>query len=462
MPFVGLEPIGLVGLADTCDQYTLRLRLASEHVTAALDRYPALAVRTPDTELLAVLRSLEDQAVQLRWRADVIERAQYSVAVNRVYWLAEFAAQAPFDNDTRGARFISWSQERFLRQLAGKSPSVAAATFITAEPWLLEGLADRFPETIGSLDGAPAELRYRANSLLIAAEIERLETVVAGASSAWSPVVDVVLDRLRARITEYRRWLAEGRQILLFDPSGDGRVAEVFGDLATAKSIAVVVPGMANDIDNFSDGETGFRLNAAALQSTSGGGSASVAWLGYDTPDGVDAAVKSAAESGAGRLIDLLEGLDPHGTARVTVVAHSYGSVVAGLAATDGLQADNLVLVGSPGTTLADAAEANLRRDGQVWAALASRDPIGVGVDPSSGFEWWHLFTPFGPGFTIANSLLEREELWHGANPVTEEFGAIRFSTNGSSGHSEYFKGESLENLARIVTGDYDSVVLQP
>ena len=27
------------------------------------------------------------------------------------------------------------------------------------------------------------------------------------------------------------RWLAEDRQILIFDPRGDGRVAEVFGDL---------------------------------------------------------------------------------------------------------------------------------------------------------------------------------------------------------------------------------------
>jgi len=52
------------------------------------------------------------------------------------------------------------------------------------------------------------------------------------------------------------------------------------------------------------------------------------------------------------------------------------------------------------------------------------------------------------------------EELWHGTNPVSTGFGAIEFSTDGCSGHSEYYEAGSLENLARIVRGLYAEVEL--
>ena len=40
------------------------------------------------------------------------------------------------------------------------------------------------------------------------------------------------------------------------------------------------------------------------------------------------------------------------------------------------------------------------------------------------------------------------------------DFGALPLSTEGSTGHSSYFKAESLRNLTRIMLGQYDAVVV--
>jgi len=42
------------------------------------------------------------------------------------------------------------------------------------------------------------------------------------------------------------------RQFLSLGTAGDGRLAEVFGDLEQAKPVAVLVPGMLIDLDGLS------------------------------------------------------------------------------------------------------------------------------------------------------------------------------------------------------------------
>ena len=274
------------------------------------------------------------------------------------------------------------------------------------------------------------------------------------------------IHRLEERRNELQRWLTEDRQILFFEPSGDGRVVEVFGDLSAAERIGVVIPGISNDMDNLSVGNGGFRANALSVYEASIHESATpvatIAWLGYDTPDNVGAVAKSAAAAGAPALQSFLEGVDPVGDKAITVIAHSYGSVLAGTAAQGGIEADNLVVVGSPGTTLDHSSEAVLRPGGRVWVALADSDPIGLGISLSELPPSW-LPPIIGPAWFAVDLLRDGpEELWHGANPVGEDFGATRISTDGSSGHSSYFEEESLLNLARIVQGLYSEVELEP
>jgi pimeloyl-ACP methyl ester carboxylesterase len=243
-------------------------------------------------------------------------------------------------------------------------------------------------------------------------------------------------------------------------------VVEVFGDLAAADRVAVVVPGMSNDLDNFSEEGGGFRENAARLYEASvdlGSQSvATIAWLGYDSPDGIGAATRGAATEGAPALRKFVEGIDPGADKQVTVIAHSYGSVVAGLAAGRGLAADDLVFVGSPGTTLGHADEAILRPGGRVWVALADDDPIGLGISPSELPPSWVPAPLLPVVFAIDLAIEGPEELWHGTNPASDEFGASRLATEGSSGHSAYFAAGSLLNLACIVQGLGDDVELVP
>ncbi|MCP4245767.1 MAG: hypothetical protein GY778_01840, partial [bacterium] len=171
------------------------------------------------------------------------------------------------------------------------------------------------------------------------------------------------LEFVNREAAELERWLVEDRQILHFDASGDGRVVEVFGDLETASNIGVVVPGITNDRWNFSDGDAGFRANARNLHDRSVelgmDDVATVAWLGYDTPDGADAVLRRAAVAGQGDLIDFVAGMDSlSGRRHIAVIGHSYGSLVTGMAAGVGLAANEIVFVGSPGTGLDHADDA--------------------------------------------------------------------------------------------------------
>ncbi len=153
-------------------------------------------------------------------------------------------------------------------------------------------------------------------------------------------------------------------------------------------------------------------------------------------PDNVGAMSRSAANQGAPALQRFLQGIDPGEDRTITVVAHSYGSVLAGTAARTGLEANDLVFVGSPGTTLDAADEAVLRDGGRVWVALADSDPIALGINLSELPPCWVPPAFWVPWIGIDMWNEGAEDLWHGTNPASEEFGAIRFTTDGCSGHS--------------------------
>lgn len=484
--FVGADPIGLVGLADRADQCASRVDAAAAEVVHAVGQR-GRAADAGGAHFVRVERWLGEQARELRWRANAIDEAQ---RIARPYFLgasrelvrkADFAAHAVFDLDGWEAALLAWRASPHPSQLLKMSPREIADAFDGLAPVTAQELAARYPRIIGSLNGVPPELRYLANDLLLEAEIARLDMGLSMLESPQSPqdlralgirgdgrgpvavgLIAAVTSSLSERASEYRRWLAEDRQILLFDPAGDGRVVEVFGDLGAATHVGVVVPGMANSIENFSGPDGSFRDNAVdLLAATAGKGSvATVAWLGYDSPDSVGAVTRSAANSGAPALIHFLEGMSPDQT--ITVVAHSYGSVLAGTAARAGIAADNLVFVGSPGTTLDHADDAALRPGGRVWSALAEGDPIVWGVAPQELPIWVFLPNPFLFVAGILDVFDPPSDLWHGTNPALEEFGATRIDTEGSSGHSSYFKANSLENLASIVEGDYPAVELGP
>ncbi|GGQ44643.1 alpha/beta hydrolase family protein [Streptomyces althioticus] len=232
------------------------------------------------------------------------------------------------------------------------------------------------------------------------------------------------------------------RQLLYFDGRGAGLVTEVLGDLAHADRVAVLVPGSDTGIDTYDR----FRATAVALhqrltrEAPTGVRTAVVAWLGYETPGTVSPSVATTgrAEEAAPELrafvADLRSVAAPR--ARVSLLCHSYGSVVCARAAA-GLDVDDLVLLGSPGTG-ADTA-ADLRTRARVWAARGAGDWVG---------HVPHL-----------DATLFGTTVGFGTDPVSEGYGARVFAA-GDGGHSDYFAPgfPSLANLTRIVLGHTQEV----
>lgn len=329
-----------------------------------------------------------------------------SVVTGTAGWVSGDAQQALTGPPPGSA---SWRADRTpggeLPDPEHSTPAEVASFFAGLSDQERQLLLVRHPSVVGNLDGAPLELRYRANSLALAATDD----------------------------PRYRSLAAPGRQILAFDPRGRGQVAEVFGELRTARRVSVVVPGSDNDAGTFDRKAAAHGAPpgvARTLHAAAGPSTAVIAWAGYTTPVGVgiDAATGRLAEAGAGRLERFTEGLIADGLPEPAVFCHSYGSVVCGLAA-HRLPATDLVVLGSPGMR-ADNVDA-LRTRARVWAAKAPDDWIDD--VPSVRFAG----------------------LGHGTDPTDPAFGARRIPAYDAEGHTGYFAPgtESLRVFASIARG---------
>ncbi|EFV11852.1 alpha/beta hydrolase [Segniliparus rugosus] len=151
------------------------------------------------------------------------------------------------------------------------------------------------------------------------------------------------------------------RSLLLLEPAGDQQagsfVAIGVGDVAAAEHLSVYIPG---NHTNILRSLAGMAMEAKALVETankllacrSGQNLAAIFWLGYRCPQ-MDSAVltDTRAKEGVPALrkflaeLDRLRGADFH----LTLIGHSYGSLVAGLTMWQPSRVGDLLLVGSPG-----------------------------------------------------------------------------------------------------------------
>lgn len=233
------------------------------------------------------------------------------------------------------------------------------------------------------------------------------------------------------RAASLREFAAPGRQFLSFDGRDGGRSVEVVGELATARRLAVLVPGAGVGPDTY----WRLRRDASALRGELGAGGAVVVWLGYRSPATVSTAVLTTeraeeAAPGLRALVDGLRAVRP--AARISLLCHSYGSVVCARSA-PGTAADALVLYGSPGVGVEDAVA--LRTRARVWAGR-------------SGGDWIARV----PHVRVRVPLVAT--VGFGTDPVADRFGAEVFDA-GDGGHSDYLLRGSrpLANIARIVAG---------
>ena len=146
------------------------------------------------------------------------------------------------------------------------------------------------------------------------------------------------------------------RQILAFDP-GRASLVELNGNLATARSLAVMVPGMNTTIeDSAANTKTARRFVSATR-----GEVAAITYLGGPFPAGdnvaagvVDAIDPRYALDMAPRLVAFSEDVDRtvDATGRpipVTYIGHSYGGSILGTAEVFGLTADRTLYLAAAG-----------------------------------------------------------------------------------------------------------------
>ncbi|GAB95713.1 hypothetical protein KILIM_025_00500 [Kineosphaera limosa NBRC 100340] len=255
-----------------------------------------------------------------------------------------------------------------------------------------------WPGLIGGLDGASPAARIEANRLLLRAELGRARRAdvdlelraiarrVADSTSvlqrlrgrlltAWltrDAITSFVttnadlpgLERadLRVRILLYQGLLYDRirdpldghapdgrRRLLLFDPAGRGRLAELWGRLDDqTRAVAVFVPGTGTAVRGFHLPTQVARDLAHALAPTP---AAAIAWMGADFPlaIGTNAPLAHYALAAAAPLRDFVLGLPVPTGATLTVLGHSYGGTMVGAADHLGLPADRIVQIASPG-----------------------------------------------------------------------------------------------------------------
>ncbi len=301
-------------------------------------------------------------------------------------------------------------------------PTSAAQWWAGLTPAVRQAVIVADPTGVGSLDGLPAAARDQANRLL-------LDDALAHPEREGYAV---------ARETDRQLAVVEGTaQLLLFVP-GEDLVALSVGDLDTAGAVGVLVPGMNTSPGDDLAGATG---DAQAVRSRAEAASpglvvAALVWMGYQTPSWGSFYSGLNARSSGPELDRTLDGLAAARTSgalaggpplpRTTVLAHSYGTLVAGEAArADGeLAADALVLLGSPGTGSHDA----------------------VGLEAQEVYGAW---SPFDPISTSD---------FYGGSPYDAGFGDTDLPTTPVQLHTEYYSPwfPTLDAVAEVVAGTFE------
>ena len=349
------------------------------------------------------------------------------------------------------------------------------------------------PDRIGNRDGIPTPARDQANRT----NLDRMVNDLSSRQnlSDWDKKK---LDGFRA--IQGRLKDDQGKQppayLMVIGDQGQGRAAIAYGNPDTADDVVAYVPGLNTEVKNMGAGDANRArdLWQSAHDIDPTRKTASIAWLGYDapqakgiSPDALAVAGDARAKQGGEAYQGFLQGLRASHEgqpAHLTALGHSYGSFTVGQAAQrpGGIPADDIILVGSPGTGAQKASQLGV--DGShVWVGAAEHDPVshlpshaeakGIGIGAGIGGVLGGI-----PGAALGGYIGDKiaghsdpHELWFGQDPASSEFGAHRFDVAdgplGFQSHSDYWNqgdgrdGHSLRNMGMIVSGHGDRVIGQ-
>ncbi|MEV4054461.1 alpha/beta hydrolase [Amycolatopsis sp. NPDC049688] len=396
-------------------------------------------------------------------RADALSGAQSAVAGEKVPAAAfgqvsESAAAAKTFEKTMaelGSKLES-SVSRLRTIQSGLTAS--AAGYRRADAQVAAMYRALLPEDPLPRAGNPAGIGGAADTGAWAHAIADNRVKVADALTAERARLAALTDadaiaRSQARIKLYEDILAHDRQILRFDPSGNGRIAELVGHIEPGtRNVGLFVPGVNTQMSNF-DAYAG--LGRSLVAADPAGRTAVVVWADGVFPQGPvaqgpDASYAQAMAPGLKTFADDLRGeIAGHAGPGVTLTAigHSYGGATVGLAEAHGLDVDRVLHVESAGMGHGVWSPSDLppsQAGVQRYSMTAPLDPIVIAQGNAWGLEW----TGIGHGAD--------PDVFPGVTELATGHDAAGSALWGVSSHNDVLKpgSDSWTNMYRVLTGD--------
>ncbi|MDQ1581434.1 MAG: hypothetical protein QOD05_2209 [Microbacteriaceae bacterium] len=351
----------------------------------------------------------------------------------------EFSRYLQTNADAVGQLLVSPPAASDISQLWGGFTAAKKSVFLKSAP-----------HVVGNLEGIPFDVRGKANALDLAQTIAKTKSQMASNFGRGVRLeLGRQLDTLK-KVQQAAKSVKGGakRTLVMLDTSGAPRAAVVIGDIAKAKYVSYLVPGMFFSVDEqlvdwastaqelYTEQTSWLRRLLGTSAATAMPGVATVAWIGYQTPALMNIGGLDLATQGADALDNAIAGLQATRIGNepfISVMAHSYGSTAALLALQrDTVTVDALALLGCPGSDAQSASQLSVRNH-NVFVAEAALDPVVhsafFGSDPGSASY----------GASVMN--------------VAGGIDALDHQTLGASiGHNGYFSegSESMRNLALI------------
>ncbi len=453
---------GIVSVDQAATELGAAVTLARDRLAYASEPRPGSIVEvTPEGVVTFIPTS--DRPDQ----ADLAERYSVEQTLRRAI---EAAAHADHDADER-LRGLSFDLDRPVAvpaAPAGSGPVAVAAWWRGLPPDQQKYVIAMEPAMIAGLDGVPADDRDQASRLLLHRETATLraqdallrENPLAAGNAKMITTVDGKINGLEL-LEDRLDGTGEVRAYLLGLDASAGRAIVSIANPDDAANTLTFVPGVTSSltnvgvtlgsIDNIERASAQLPPTEAWIP-TESGGVATIGWVNYDAPSSIRTATSAApAQTAADPLSTFENGLRTTSTLPVdheSVLGYSYGSVVVGAASQrGGLHADDIILVGSPGTGVRQASDLGVPPD-HVWATAANHDLIPRLSTPSA----------------LVGDLLGRpsDQSWFGTDPTAPSFGAQVFASNPGQltkpleAHTSYFDigTPSLTSIARIAVGD--------
>ncbi|WP_156661592.1 alpha/beta hydrolase [Mycobacterium sp. 852002-51163_SCH5372311] len=348
---------------------------------------------------------------------------------------------------------------------SGSSPAGVNKWWHSLTPGQQDRVKERYGGSIRNLDGIPADVRSELNMPVLQREIDRLENGWLNADG-WHTNPDKLADliALQQALTAH-----PGARLMLLDADGDPRkvlAAIAIGDVDDADCVGVTVGGLntrvSSSVGQMVREAEAQRNKASELRRLAGkpgyDAVASVVWLGYDAPDSLtDVSNIGLARKSAGSLNNFYKALAATTSVadqRITALGHSYGSLVTSLALQQGAPVSDVVLYGSPGIELGDAAQLGVQ-PGHAYYLIGVNDHV---ADVIPGFGIFGRAPQDVPGMTeLSTSTGLALGGQYGDGQVHERaYGHSEYPRVGSNGELRM----SAYNMAAVLAGLPDDLVM--